>query len=334
MREKIISLLINEKGKFIPGRTTLNFYKKTGIYDYVKDLFDDSYSINEKIYCIIYELSSRKKCKTCGKELKFFHGYPNFCSKHCANINPEVLQKNKESVSRVLKIAYKNKGNEIKEKRSNTLFKNYGIKTSSPFKIPQIQKQIKEYIFETYGVKNIFCTKENKEKSKKAFRERSIKTNKLFGYDIEYINTNLIKVKKFCKIHGDIEIDCINFYNRARRNRNGIACPLCSPIHSYSSFELKFEELLKEINIINYEKNTKKYITPYELDFYFHEYKIAIELNGVYWHSEIGKDKNYHKMKSDLCNKIGIELIHIWEDDFYNKLELIKSCINYNNKYT
>ena len=46
------------------------------------------------------------------------------------------------------------------------------------------------------------------------------------------------------------------------------------------------------------------------------------------WHSELFLDKNYHINKTKLCLKNGIRLVHIFEDDYDDKFEIIKSIIN------
>ena len=42
----------------------------------------------------------------------------------------------------------------------------------------------------------------------------------------------------------------------------------------------------------------KKIINPYELDIYLPDSKLAFEFNGLYWHSESQKGKNYHQIKT------------------------------------
>ena len=50
-----------------------------------------------------------------------------------------------------------------------------------------------------------------------------------------------------------------------------------------------------------------------------HNCNLAIEFNGLYWHSEEhGKNENYHINKSLLCKSKNFNLIHIFEDDFDN----------------
>jgi len=75
--------------------------------------------------------------------------------------------------------------------------------------------------------------------------------------------------------------------------------------------------------------NDRKILDGLELDIYIPEKKVAIEINGMYWHSEIYKDKNYHFNKTMMCNKLGIRLMHIFDYEWndLNKREIIKSII-------
>ena len=66
----------------------------------------------------------------------------------------------------------------------------------------------------------------------------------------------------------------------------------------------------------------------FELDIFIPDLKIAIEFNGLYWHSERVVDINYHKNKSDRCRDNGIKLIHVWEDDWKFKNQRIKDWLN------
>lgn len=71
-----------------------------------------------------------------------------------------------------------------------------------------------------------------------------------------------------------------------------------------------------------------------QLDIYIPEKKVAIEVNGTYWHSEQqGKDSKYHYTKSKLCREAGIRLIHVWEHEWHNSRQkpilesIIKSAL-------
>ena len=65
-----------------------------------------------------------------------------------------------------------------------------------------------------------------------------------------------------------------------------------------------------------------------ELDIYLPDKQLAIEYDGLYWHNELNKDKYYHLNKTKECEKKGIRLIHIFEDEWLNKKEIWKSMLN------
>ena len=57
------------------------------------------------------------------------------------------------------------------------------------------------------------------------------------------------------------------------------------------------------------------------------EKKVAIEFNGLYWHSEKFKERNYHRDKALAAEKAGWRLIHVWEDDWRDKPEVVKKML-------
>lgn len=78
---------------------------------------------------------------------------------------------------------------------------------------------------------------------------------------------------------------------------------------------------------VEYIRNSYSVISPYELDFYIPSRRVAIEINGIYWHSEIFKEKDYHLTKHTLCENAGIRLMQFYCFEIENKFELVKSMI-------
>lgn len=70
--------------------------------------------------------------------------------------------------------------------------------------------------------------------------------------------------------------------------------------------------LIDEDSIKIHDKTVLKALNQ-ELDFYIPEKKLAIEVDGSYWHSQILKDPKYHQNKSLECLNAGVRLIHIFE---------------------
>ena len=79
-----------------------------------------------------------------------------------------------------------------------------------------------------------------------------------------------------------------------------------------------------ELNL-NIEENNKTILTKnQELDILIPNKNIAIEIDGIFWHSNKFKNKNYHLNKTIECEKKGIKLIHIFEDEWTFKEEIVK----------
>ena len=73
---------------------------------------------------------------------------------------------------------------------------------------------------------------------------------------------------------------------------------------------------------------------PMELDFFNEKLNLAIECNGVHFHSEKYRDKNYHLMKYRLCKERGIKLLQFFGDEIIHKGEIVKSIINHHEETT
>lgn len=80
--------------------------------------------------------------------------------------------------------------------------------------------------------------------------------------------------------------------------------------------------------------NNYNIISPKELDIYIPDLNIAIEFNGLYWHSDkfIVANHNmtsydYHYHKWNLCRDKGIQLLFVWEDDWEDDKKVIKKSL-------
>jgi len=104
-----------------------------------------------------------------------------------------------------------------------------------------------------------------------------------------------------------------------------------------SQYEEEIYEFLKSIYFGEIIRNDKKVIAPYELDFFVPEKKLAIEFDGLFWHSQglINlRDidfKFYHLEKTEACEAKDINLLHIFENEWLDpiKQDIWKSIIGY-----
>jgi len=141
----------------------------------------------------------------------------------------------------------------------------------------------------------------------------------------DYIKYLFSGISKFycenCKSEFEIKSD--NYYKRFENNLP--LCTICYPIDHHKS--------IAENEIYNYIKSIYDgdIITSYrdglEIDIFLPEINIGFEYNGLYWHSEDYKHRDYHIEKTTYFDNKGIRIIHIWEDDWKNKQEILKSQI-------
>jgi hypothetical protein len=182
-----------------------------------------------------------------------------------------------------------------------------------------------ETIMERYGVGNIMELGEVKSFQTKLNSE---KFGRLIGDEYE-----LLKYGDECTIRhracGSVftaRRDLIG--ERLRRYRQEI-CTSCNPTRKEYSFQEK--QLADYVRSIygagEIVENCKSLIPPYEVDLYLPGARLAIEYNGLYWHSEERKPRAYHKIKSDMCAAAGVHLVHVWEDDWRDRNLIIRGIL-------
>lgn len=214
----------------------------------------------------------------------------------------------------------------VRNLSKETCLKKYG--TENPSSSNEIKEKRKNTFLKKYGVSNPYSIKEVKEKTRENRRTRLL-GNKDFV--VGFTETG----DWICKCTNPNCDKCIEktyvtkqqLYND--RKRYGYeTCTKLNPIGVLNSG--REQELLLYIQDIYNSKiieNDRKLLNGKELDIYLPEKKLAFEFNGVYWHSDVYKNKNYHYDKTMSCMVKNIQLIHIWEDDWKYKKDIVKNII-------
>ena len=113
-----------------------------------------------------------------------------------------------------------------------------------------------------------------------------------------------------------------------RRYQNIEECTNLLPIQINKGAGTNLELFVREIldkNNIEYIKNDRSILKGKELDIYIPQKNLAIECNGVYWHSL--KPKKYHYEKWNNCKEKNIQLLTIWGDQIKNKPDIVRGII-------
>lgn len=102
--------------------------------------------------------------------------------------------------------------------------------------------------------------------------------------------------------------------------------PMCRNCHSsfyISKQETEIYEYISSFYSGKCVRNDRSVLNGKELDLYYPEKNIAIEFNGMYWHSDTQKPNDYHFNKFIECKNRGIRLISIFEQDWiHNNYEV------------
>ena len=151
-----------------------------------------------------------------------------------------------------------------------------------------------------------------------------IHNNKYNYSQIEYDGA-FQKIKIICPTHGEFLQLPTNHLNK----KSG--CPKCSyqvsqgqlDIHEYISNNSKFQSVLEDrVNFPNL-----------LLDITVLAKKLAIEYNGIYWHSiNISSQSRFNKLshlrdKLEECQKHGLRVLNIYEDEWWNSRPQMEQII-------
>jgi hypothetical protein len=292
-------------------------------------------------------------------------GYGKYCSLNCANESGDLIKLAKESTINKYGVDSTNKLQSVKDKKIKTYVERYGVdnpmksdivKTKykksivdnigvdNPMKSDIVKTKYKKSIVDNYGVSNVFKNEDIK---------NQIKSTNFKNLGVEYPTQSKsvkdkIKVKSLNKlkdrfpfiqgVSGDILTCLCNKCNESfdisrillnERYREGYElCSNCNPI-GVKSISLAEKEIFEFVNSlgINVIENDTSVLNGKELDVYIPSHNLAIEYNGLYWHSELFKDKKYHLSKTEICESKEIKLIHIFEDEWLHKQDIVKSRI-------
>lgn len=202
------------------------------------------------------------------------------------------------------------KSDSFKEKFKITSLSNYGF--THPMKSNELKKSLREKNIERYGAGHITKNED--------FRLKYQISNDI-GY-VKYLDSGISLFS--CDLGHFFEMHIDNYIKRSKSNIP--LCTICNPINSQKSFKEK--EILDFISANYFGEIISGYRDGLEIDIYLPELKIGFEFNGLYWHSDKFVDKNYHLDKTNFFKEKNIRIIHIWEDDWIFRREILESQIS------
>jgi hypothetical protein len=269
--------------------------------------------------------------------------------------NAEIKQKSRNTFAE----NYSNNEDNLRDlvdKRKQTNIVRYGVE--HPMMSDEIKNRLADTILGRYGVRHALQNKNLNDKRKSTNLERygceepiaspavKMKIAKTvqdrYGYDnwrksivskwaMEILSDPVLFSTELCgmtldqaKDHLGVSLRTVLNY-ASKHALRGIFSKV-----KITTSEILIKDLLTElIGFDNFEMNRREIIAPMELDFFIPDKNLAIEVNGLYWHSEIGggRGRSYHFTKWKRCLEKNITLLQFSSFEIQNKFELVKSRI-------
>ena len=230
--------------------------------------------------------------------------------------NPEKIKTT--SIERYGKPSY-SQTKAFKEKLKSISQDKWGV--DSYFQTEEFKEKAQNTCLEKYGVKSYTQTEEYKNKVNK-IREQKIDEDgyvksKQLNHSPQFLEILYDRDKAIAlleKLNHPTRIDLANYLESSVGTIQNwlVRMDLRDYItqESTNSYERELQEIFKDLD---FKPHCRILDNHKELDLYSDTYKIAIEFNGNYWHSDLNKSKDYHYRKSLEAQEKGIRLIHIYE---------------------
>lgn len=246
-----------------------------------------------------------RKCLSCGKEFTTYYSKKVYCGDDDCNKVRLNIKNERIQARRSVESERERKKSYYYRTRSNRLLQ-------KAEKYRELNPEAKEYIpgrVYRHTVEDV-----------RTYVSR-------FGYELlsDSYENNRSKILLRCPNSHEWETTFHHFKDLSNR------CLYCYLENNYTSRpEQKvldyFTDNYPNINVIH---NDRSQISPLEIDIYFPDHKVGIEVCGLYWHGEIsgGKKRSYHYDKMISCYKSGIRLITIFEDEVRDKFDIVISRV-------
>ncbi len=292
-------------------------------YDYLLNKYPEC-DWKEGWYLEINNLQEAPRCPVCGSKVPFISmhkGYRKYCSQECGYKDPERTNLIESTMLNRYGVTHALQSQESKTKAQNTMLERYGNPKYNN------REKYRKTCEERYG--GVGSESEViKDKVLRTWHNNRLKQHTItdqVGYTVE--GEWIMRCDRGCEgCDGTYIIESGHYFDRKRLGLE--ICTKLNPVSQNKISDTHLEKFIKDIldqYNIKYITNDRTIISPKEVDIYIPSHHIAIECNGVFWHSM--KDDNYHYDKWKSCKDKGIQLLTIWQDWIYLKPNIVKSIL-------
>lgn len=350
----------SESGRSINARMNEAHLRANGYSQVVDELLDattefSDMTFTERLRMFVFNKISVNHCKTCNVVLRIWqkNDWKKFCCMSCAQNDPEVKARMLAGQSAV-------DWEKTVAKRESTMQEKYGYSaysqteqakqdfalrtkeawSDSDRKTERLEKRVNTNL-EKYGVEHTSQRAEqriisgqaiSKAHATKSENESAIRIDDYRKSRLDEFAYNVLTNKDLLEnLYVDQKMSVIAIARQLNCSSQSVLYSLQSNDIAYdpsrysvtSDLELDLFAFIKtvDINAISTYKDGK------HLDIFIPKLNLGFEFNGVYWHSEAKKHRDYHAEKVEYFYKREIRYIQIWEDDWLNNQDVVKRFI-------
>ena len=295
-KQKFLETIKTIDGRLSPKRLRKEYFCKRGLGD-LWDWFESvtsplsGYDLRSKVYLIERDIFEAPKCIRCEQNAKVqFYEKGGKISEYCSAACATKSEKRSQKMAQTKKEYSEEKKTLVNEKRKESMRSKYG------------------YEYNSFGLH-----KNGKPHNWKSLPDEEIVDEYTSGYSLVSLGDKY-----------GVNYDTI----RTRLTKNSISIRQHS---NRSREELAIEQYIRDLGF-EVEVGNRSILSGKELDIAVHSKKLAIELDGLMWHSSYdvesdSKLKWYHLEKTEECQKLGYKLIHITDEQWREKQDIVKSMI-------
>ena len=291
-----------------------------------------------RLFAIKEGISEQPKCKSCGKNMMYnyhvraFNKYcPNTKGHSCVIKDQQLNEQRKQTCLERYGSCIPQGTDVIRQKTIKTCLERYG--TEAPYLSGVIREKGKQTCLERYGVENPTQNKEIRQKLRQTCLERYGTTT----YAESLLDENVIPLlsnKEWCEENIkdytiqeiSLNLGCSTHVVRRYFKIHKINPNIVRPFTSAAQREIARTLIT---NNIEFTENDRSILKTQDVDIFIPELMIAIEYDGIYFHTEntYKRHKSYHANKTNKCKEKGIDLLHIWSNDWLYNKEAVKAKI-------
>lgn len=301
------------------------------------DFLPDNSPITQRLWHVEHNTNILPVCHVCNANPVTWNRekaeYREFCSTECIGRSEEVASKRSATMLERYGVEHYTTHSQFNDKRTETNRQRYGKDWAT--QTTDVQNKIALTNIERYGHPVYTQTDDYKKKHTATLTKLGVASTSQLRISPESLallndkewltNQHHVEKNTITSIAHSLNVDTTTVVNRC------VKLGIELKRFTGSQGQKDIADYLRSIGVDNIVENDRSIINRHELDIYIPSLKLAVEYCGLYWHSpdcHARMTRTTHKEKLDMCAKVGIRLITIFEDEWLESQSIVKRMLS------